>query len=216
MEEMPENKSVNEPGKNILLEEVEFGFGGLILGLLAFLLLLFTLNYFNILSLSTIFPNQLGILPHRPFEQTSNQQKPSITPAPKLILFCPVPKEFCSEGKILGEKEEGNPGLGFNLPSETLLLAAFAGEVTDEPRIPNRLPNMPFLYLRNAQGNEVIYSYYGTVSVSLGSQVSAGTEIGKIGLGSFPALAPAAGQNFFFALKKDGQFQKISPQDFSK
>lgn len=58
-----------EPKKNALLEKVEFGVGGILLGVGTFLLMLFVLNYFNIVSLSQVFPNQLDWLPHRPAAQ---------------------------------------------------------------------------------------------------------------------------------------------------
>lgn len=49
---------------------------GLLFGLIfvgIVLILLFgTLNYFNVLRLSELFPNQLGWLPHRPYQQYNN------------------------------------------------------------------------------------------------------------------------------------------------
>jgi len=37
---------------------------------LVFLVLIFSLNYFNILPISTLWPKQLGFLPHRPYGQS--------------------------------------------------------------------------------------------------------------------------------------------------
>jgi len=43
--------------KHILLEDVEFGLGGIMLGAVFFLLFFLILNYLNILSLSSLYPN---------------------------------------------------------------------------------------------------------------------------------------------------------------
>jgi len=53
----------NEPQKHVLLQDVEFGVGGILLGVVFFLLFFLILNYFNILRLSELYPNQLGWLP---------------------------------------------------------------------------------------------------------------------------------------------------------
>lgn len=58
----------NEQKPNIL-EEVEFGIGGILLGVGTFLLMLFVLNYFNLVSLSLVFPKYFGFLPHRQVAQ---------------------------------------------------------------------------------------------------------------------------------------------------
>ncbi len=52
------------PKRLSLFGVIEFGFGGLILGLLAFALLLFTLNYFNIISISAV-NNIFSYLPRK-------------------------------------------------------------------------------------------------------------------------------------------------------
>jgi hypothetical protein len=51
--------------------------------LVVFMALLLTLNFFNILSLSTIYPNQLGFLPHlnQPSNSSATQNK-AVTPSP--------------------------------------------------------------------------------------------------------------------------------------
>ena len=206
---MDENKQVqSNKGKSALLEEVEFGFGGIILGLIAFLLLLFTLNYFNILSLSTLFPEQLGFLPHRIItEQTSPRQKPKITtptPAPKLTLSCPLPKEFCSKGKVVDQTEFY--AVYFTLPKNTPIYTAISGTLTDQPITEGRPNNEPLLYLRDTNNNEVIYSYFGTVQATFPSKLNSNIQIGAIGDGTFPPFLSLGGANFLFSVKKDGKF----------
>lgn len=140
---------------------------------------------------------------------------PSVTPPLGIKLSCPVPPEFCAQGKEISGGE-GFFGSGFNLPPGTSLLSIFAGRVEDEPVPPGRSPTQPLLYLRNFQGEEAIYSFYGTPSVSLKTQVLGRTEIGKIGEGSFPPQTPFTGLNFVFSLKKDGKYQKITTGDFGR
>lgn len=185
-------------------------------GVFLLFLAFFCLNFFGVFSLSRISPF-LTFLPIK-----TQKPAPAISAKPvsqeklKISLGCPVAKDFCQQGKVLGEAGESNYGLGFNLPQDTPLLAAFSGTVEDKPKILQRLSSMPFIYLRDGKGNEAVYSFYGTWSVSPGASVTLGQEIGKIGEGKFPPPAPAAGLNFFFALKKDGESQKISPGDFGK
>ncbi|MBI2622491.1 MAG: hypothetical protein HYW64_00110, partial [Candidatus Levybacteria bacterium] len=62
MEQLPQTQP-EEPKKNSLLEGVEFGMGGIVIGITTFLLMLFVLNYFNIISLSLVFPKYFGFLP---------------------------------------------------------------------------------------------------------------------------------------------------------
>lgn len=67
-----DNLPVEQPAEkkqNVLLQEFEFGVGGVLLGIGTFLLMLFVLNYFNIVSLSLVFPKYFGFLPHRPVAQ---------------------------------------------------------------------------------------------------------------------------------------------------
>ncbi|MBI2195999.1 hypothetical protein HYU45_00100 [Candidatus Daviesbacteria bacterium] len=54
MEQLPQTQP-EEPKKNPLLEGIEFGVGGIVIGITTFLLMLFVLNYFNIISLSQPF-----------------------------------------------------------------------------------------------------------------------------------------------------------------
>lgn len=104
-----ENKSKSLIGFGI----VEFGLVG------AFILILLILNYFNILSLSQIFPGQLGFLPHRPLSQSRIGKQTIISPTPKPPIkpSCPVEEKFCDSAKEM--TYNGNPALSFDLPSGT-------------------------------------------------------------------------------------------------
>lgn len=58
----PENSQPEQP-KIKILQGFEWTIGGVLLGIGFFLLVFLLLNYFNIISLSTLYPNQLGWLP---------------------------------------------------------------------------------------------------------------------------------------------------------
>lgn len=78
-------------------------------------LILGVLNYFNIISLSQLYPDKLGFLPHQPFKESVQ------TPVqePIFVLKCPVPLEFCNSAEKVTYK--GNPGLAYKLPDKTTI-----------------------------------------------------------------------------------------------
>ena len=106
------------------LKNLELGLGGILLGILFFVIVFLVLNYFNIIILSKAIP-ALSFLPHRPIIQ----QTPAITQPPtqpnnnsnieiieeKLSINCPVSKEFCSSGKIT--QYTGGPALTYTIAS---------------------------------------------------------------------------------------------------
>ncbi|MBU1000509.1 hypothetical protein KKE78_03900 [Patescibacteria group bacterium] len=195
----------SSPLKKIL--KISLISGGIIVLILALIL---TLNYFNILSPSSLFPKYFSFLPHQSLSQKAKNPAVASKPA-KPVLSCPVPENFCAQPRMI-ENNGNYYALGFNLPQGTPLLAAFSGKVENEPKISNH----PLLYLRDNKGNEAVYSFYGTTTIPLGNTVSVGTEIAKIGEGLFPPVAPFIGLNATFSLKKAGAFQKVSPEDFGK
>ncbi|RJP47383.1 MAG: hypothetical protein C4584_00455 [Armatimonadetes bacterium] len=167
-----------------------------------FLIILLLLNYLNILSLSKMFPAQLGWLPHKPFELKGN-----ITYSNVLPVSCPVEKDICNTKKQLDDGQF--KAVGFNLKEDARVLAAFDGKLEDTPIIPYRSASQPYLYLRDQAGNEIIYSFYGTVSVPIGSDVKKGDEIGKIGEGTFPVDPMLAGLNFFVTSKNGENYKQV-------
>lgn len=121
-----------------------------ILGLvMAFIVLLLVLNFFNILSLSEIYPNQFGFLPHlsktsntKPGNQASTKATPSpVQPTPGTsnslehisIGICPVSIGCKKVVQISSPSAEGNfYGLGFNLSTDSAILAVFNGKIGTE------------------------------------------------------------------------------------
>jgi len=111
------------PKKGLLFE---------ILFVILVLVLVFgTLNYFNILPISKLWPNQFGFLPHKQSKQESNvaiQQSNNVTPIPRTKIFCPSVKEFCEKGQ--GIVKDQYVGLGYKLSSGSAIFAAFDGNLT--------------------------------------------------------------------------------------
>lgn len=105
--------------------------------LIALILVFGTLNYFNILKLSEIFPNYLGWLPHKEVPTGTSQLNnvtivPTIKPTvslPSLKFSCPSVKEFCERGSdvIIDGKYLG---WGDKLSTGSAIFAAFDGEVS--------------------------------------------------------------------------------------
>lgn len=90
---------------------VEFGFVAIVL-----ILLFGILNYFNILSISELYPKYLSFLPRK--NVSLNQSNPKIP--------CPSLKEFCQKGE--GVMKDGKYiGFGGKLASASAIFAAFDG-----------------------------------------------------------------------------------------
>jgi nitrate reductase NapE component len=87
------------------------------------------LNYFNILSLSTLYPKQLGFLPTKVDQEsqiTSTQRSTNVLP---VKLACPSLKEFCQKGQSV-IKDGNYIGFGGKLASASAIFAAFDGDLT--------------------------------------------------------------------------------------
>ena len=123
---LPVNRSKNKVGFEIL-------FIGIVI-----IFLTGILNYFNILPLSSLFPNYLGFLPHQQSKQESNvtiQQfnnvspTNNVTPALRTKFSCPSVKEFCENAQAV-IKDQKYVGLGYKLSSGSAIFAAFDGDLT--------------------------------------------------------------------------------------
>ena len=138
------------------------------------LILLFgTLNYFNILSLSALYP-QLGFLPQ-------NQVSPTISPFNQ--LSCPSLKEFCQKGE--GVIKDGKYiGFGGKLASGSAIFAAFDGALSSTTNTFQKEENGQTVekrfvtaYLDNSElGLRGIYYFRGSIPKS--GKVAKGEQIG--------------------------------------
>ena len=120
---MDDNLPQNPKEKKSLLKVIPFLQVGIfeVLFVGVVLVLLFgILNYFNILSLSALYPKQLGFLPQ-------NQVSPTISTLNQ--LSCPSLKEFCQKGE--GVIKDGKYiGFGGKLASGNAIFAAFDGNLS--------------------------------------------------------------------------------------
>lgn len=151
MDQLTENQK-EEPKKNPLLEGIEFGVGGALIGITTFLLMLFVLNYFNIVSLSLVFPKYFAFLPHRaspnppaggeggqPLQgvtlnnpEQSRRASPTPTPSPTPSFTYASGLESCSV------KKEGNPLVDYlttvktgtlSATPQTIIVGTFRGNI---------------------------------------------------------------------------------------
>lgn len=96
-----------------------------------FALILGVLNYFNILSLSSLYPNPFSSLPHRPFSAVRTNQT-TVSKEP-VTIGCPVEEKFCKNAQILYRPgTKAYQGLGWNLPTGSPLISVFDGELFKE------------------------------------------------------------------------------------
>lgn len=172
----------------------------------------FWFNFFGVINIGELFPlssvkSKQGLLSGK-----AGVSNPS-TSISKPSLACPTVKEFCSSGKTV---EGGDfTGLGYNLPKDSVIKAAFNGTLSNEPKVEGRGENQPLLYLRDESGNEAIYSYFGVVEDGLvGKKILEGAKIGQIGDGAFPPYPPLSGLNFLFTVKSGGKTVPLDPNQF--
>lgn len=162
------------------------------------------LNYFNILSLSSLYPKQLSFLPHRPIvdKTTIINKKPS-----KLVIKCPVPKEYCDKGKEIVYQGQ-NLGLGFLLPKDTVIKAAFAGEVEIGSASGGKLkvkkhPTADLYGKEDFNGYIASYDLFGILAVTSDDKtITKGDTIGAITEGSYPEEEPFGGVNLIFYITR--------------
>lgn len=99
------------------------GFIGVVI---AALILIFILNYFNVISLSKSYPKQFGFLPRMSSHKTS-----SSADTLKNEFTCPLDQGPCPEAEVITKstKEANFAGLGYNkLASGTNVVAIISGE----------------------------------------------------------------------------------------
>jgi hypothetical protein len=140
-----------------------------------FIVLLLILNYFNIISISSIYPNQLGFLPH----QNSN-----------LTVICPVP-EGCQGVTPIGESQETYSInlVGFFIQRQgpkTTVLAAIAGKLITQSEF-TKGKTITKVTIENVKAKSKVEYIFSNISnnslyiplISSGT-VSTGQKIGTI------------------------------------
>ncbi len=182
------------------MADSKFGVAGVALLVLGVILFFGTLNYFNIISLSSLYPNQFGSLPH------SGAQRPTASET-NLPITCPVEKNFCNKGKDL---YEGNKflGIGYNLPIGKKIIASIPGTVVfggaeDKSKGITSHAKIVIGGTGQSQGYVATYEYFGLPSNknTQTKSVSYGEELGAVWGGSFPKTLPYGGINVLVIIK---------------
>jgi len=198
----PEIEERKKRNKAIILLLLE------ILGLVAvFVVFLLILNFFNIISLSKIYPNQLGWLPHlrqtTSLKPTTQNQivntQPTISPSPQPQLessaslkvipmgTCPLPDGCQNAAQISSvstDSAQANfAGLGFTLASsQSAILAMREGELSITNTVENG-ENLTVVTITDpANVQEYVYKFNKTAyipSISSGN-VTEGQKIAEL------------------------------------
>lgn len=186
------NKSSNS------LKILGFGIAEVVFFALAIALFFGILNYFNILSLSQIYPNLFGSLPHQPFKESVQTPQGSIQ---ELKLSCPVEKEFCDKGvKVY----DGNKflGVGYKLPLGKKIFAVIPGTAVfggAEDKSKDIVSHSKIVIggIGLSQGYMATYEYFGLPKIENTQirSVSSSEELGTVWGGSFPDKPPFDGIN---------------------
>jgi len=186
-------------------------------------LLLGILNYFNIFSLSQIYPPLFGSLPHKEIVAESVNtiaEKAPITAAKELVLSCPVEEQYCDKGIPIYDNEEFL-GLGFKLQFESNLYAAISGNIVFggvQDLEKGILSHAQIIIGQvNTSGYSLVYDYFGLTSTQSANfnTINKGQKIGVMYGGFFPQEKPYVGINLLFSVKdKAGNNMVISTKDF--
>lgn len=154
---------------------------------LVLLVLIFgILNYFNLISISKLYPNVFGLLPHQPFPHTQEMQPTSpATDLQNLVLPCPLQLDPCpvSERIPTSVDDPNFQGLGYSkIASDTAVIAVFDGTYQSlEQKMPTGLLRTS-ISIFDAKGiRQATYIFQGLRIKSGSGQISKGDAIGKLG-----------------------------------
>lgn len=183
-----------------------FGILGLILGVLV---IFFVLNYFNILSLSALYPNKFNWLP----KQTTINRNFNIQKVK--TLTCPVDSN-CNSGEVVYISKTIPPfyGIGYaKLPAGTKLLAMIPGSVAQGVSIGKNNSNNIITITNKSLGIEADYSFIGTSSAFLNNK-STVEQSDQIGILLGPVMeTPSLQKNYMLIVSvqnlKINEFLKL-------
>lgn len=174
------------------------GILGLIFGVLV---IFFVLNYFNILSLSQLYPNLFSSLPHK------NLATPSPRMQNKLVITYPVnPEDLISvkefEGKLL-----------FFLKDNAKLYPAMDGVLGQGGGVYSKFgQNFELLTITNNQGQKLEYRYIGKlIDFPIKVTYSNPNPIAKIDTDKLKALENSSLMLTLY--NKDGTIRRLSTND---
>lgn len=168
--------------------------------LILILTAILTLNYLKVISIKKI-----------------------VVPPSRFTFSCPVPKEFCSKGKIIKDKDK-ILGLGFNLPVGTKIYAATSGRIvfggTEDQKM--NIPPHATIDIGITDRYEPYSMHYEYFGLHLPQKeretktVEQKEELGALWGGSFPQKLPYEGINLIFSVRNEGRDIELKASDFSQ
>jgi len=185
-----------------------FGFGVMeILGVLGIIAGIFlVLNFFNVISLSQLYPKYFGSLPHVPLGELGKGRF-------GINLLCPTIADPCGGEQVIQNGKY--VGVGFVIPPGVDFRAVFLGTAVLKPEKAPAASHVNITGKGEAMGYEAVYDYFaGSGSAQfLVRDVSRGETLAKVGLGSFDQK----GTNLIFKLMdKNGKNIELKPSDFRR
>ncbi len=164
----------------------------------------FVLNYFNVISLSLLYPKYFGSLPHQ------SLNLPRIGSSIN-ILSCPIGATPCGGKQLIVNGKYY--GFGFQVPTGMTLRAVFTGTAVFKPE-KEGASHINITGKGDATGYEAVYDYFGSSSDSAQFKVmdvSQDEFMNRIGNGTFDQN----GTNLIFRLlDKNGKDVELKPIDF--
>lgn len=137
--------------------------------------ILMVLNFFNIISLSTLYPDKLGFLPHRPISQTA-QTREGTSGA---FLVCPVKSDPCEGEQVMANGKY--IGMGFAVPGDFGFYAAIPGTaIFKSENVEGSANHVNIGGSGVALGYEAIYDYIGPPSSTPSATVVQGDLLGRV------------------------------------
>ncbi len=197
------------------LKILGFGIAEVIFFLFVTALFFGVLNYFNILSLSQIYPNLFGSLPQKSSQKTLPISKPT------LLTSIPCPINDCSNGRIIATTSGKVKwyGLIYTVPPNTNVKAVFQGTVDEGAATGGSIKVHPFLKLLKDNRSQIKaeYEFFG-LAISPwkdndrqhGLKIfNTGDLIGFVGEDHFPKKEPLNGANLILSIKQNDKYYKL-------
>lgn len=199
----------NNSSKSLKL--LGFGLAEVVFFLFAIALFFGVLNYFNIISLSTLYPKYFGFLPQK---QSLSQTKPNSVAK----YFCPAPIRPC-DGKMVF-RNNSYVGIAFKLSNADPILAAISGDLIyrDKNATQSSVRDTAIIVGKTGEtkGYTALYDFLGAkIGDKLTRIVLAQDKIGIATAGSYLKDPQYKGINLIFRIHNpQGSILRLVPSDF--
>lgn len=202
-----ENKMNPRPLRNFL-----GGAGGILAGLAGFLVVVLALNYFSILPLSKLLPQQFGFLPQKD-GKTGLQ---SFSGTGKTVFSCPFGDSPCPKAEIITKSTaiKDFKGLGYkDLSKDTDILAIEGGKYNVKETTPGASGEDVNIYITTDQKLTFGYRFKGSTDLKGKGSVVARQPIGILNGNSKGGTSFGGNYNLIFSIKdvKSQKFLDLTP-----